>query len=259
MEKSVIATKKDGKGTIIINRPKVLNAIDWHTLFAIRDEFNKLVEDKEVKVIIITGAGEKAFISGGDVEAELKMNGLESYRWSETGHKFCHSIESAPKPVIAAVNGYSLGGGFELMMACDFIICSDNAKFGAPEVKLGVICGWGGNLRLARAVGARKAKEILMTGQMIDAQEAYRLNLVNKVVPLEDLKDAVDDFCQEFLNKNAITLDLIKKVVLYGLETDLRTAVQYESGLFGVVSDTKDKYEGMGAFLQKRKPVWNDA
>ena len=258
MENPVIVTKEGGKGTITIDRPKVLNAIDWNTFFIFQDEFNKLVADDDIKVIIITGAGEKSFISGGDIGEELKMNGLEAYRWSLVGHKLCHSIESAPKPVIAAVNGYALGGGFEIMMACDFIICSDNAKFGTPEVKLGVICGFGGNLRLPRAVGARKAKEMLMTGQMIDAQEAYRLNLINKVVPLKDLKNEVDNFCKELLNKNSITLDLIKKTVDYGMETDLRTAIQYEAGLFGVISDTKDKYEGMTAFLEKRVPVWKN-
>ncbi len=258
METPVIVTKENGKGTITIDRPKVLNAIDWNTFFIFQDEFNNLVADDEVKVIIITGAGERAFISGGDIGEELKMNGLVSYRWSLTGHKLCASIEAAPKPVIAAVNGYSLGGGFEIMMACDFIICSDNAKFGAPEVKLGVICGFGGNLRLPRAIGARKAKEFLMTGKMMDAQEALRLNLVNKVVPLKDLKAAVDEFCVELINKNNITLDLIKKTVDYGMETDLRTAVQYEAAMFGVVSDTKDKYEGMTAFLEKRPPKWNN-
>ena len=183
-EKPVIVSKKDGKGILTIDRPKVLNAIDWNTFFILQDELNALIADDSIKVIILTGSGNRAFISGGDIGEELKMNGLESYRWSLTGHKLCSTIENSPKPIIAAVNGYSLGGGFEIMLACDFIICSENAQFGAPEVKLGVTCGFGGNIRLPRRVGLTKAKEILMTGLFIDAQEAYRLNLVNKVVKL---------------------------------------------------------------------------
>ena len=255
---NIIVEKRDGKGIITINRPKVLNAIDWNTFFELQDCFNQLADDNDVNVIVLTGFGEKAFISGGDIGEELKMDGLESYKWSLTGHKFCSAIESCPKPVIASVNGYALGGGMEIALACDFRICSDNAKFGAPEVKLGVICGFGGNLRLPRFIGKTKAKELLMTGKMIDAKEAYRLNLVNSVVPLEQLKEEVDKFCEDLLNKNKITLDLIKKTIDYGLEMDFHAAIQYEAGLFGVVSATEDKVEGMKAFLEKRKPVWKN-
>lgn len=186
------------------------------------------------------------------------MDGLTSYRWSLTGHKLCATIESSPKPVIAAVNGYCLGGGFEFALACDFIICSDNAKFGAPESKLGVCCGFGGNIRLPRIVGKRKAKEMLMTGLMIDAQEAYRVNLVNQVVPQSQLMETVDAFCANLLNKSATVLDFIKRAVDYGTETDLRSAAQYEAALFGVISATEDKKEGMGAFLEKRTPNFTD-
>lgn len=257
--KSILIDKKsDGKAFLTIDRPKVLNAIDWDSFFEMQDAFNALLEDKSVKVIIITGAGKKSFISGGDIGVELAMNGLESYQWSLLGHKFCSTIERSPKPVIAAVNGYALGGGFEIALACDFRICSDNAKFGAPEVKLGVICGFGGNLRLPRIVGKTKAKEMLMTGNMIDAQEAHRLNLVNKVVPIDNLMNAVDEFCADLLNKNTITLDLAKKAIDYGMEVDFQSAIQFEAGLFGVVSATDDKIEGMTAFLEKRPPVWKN-
>jgi enoyl-CoA hydratase len=258
MEKSVIVTKKGGKGIIAINRPKVLNAIDWDTFFLFQDELNALIGDNDIRVIIITGSGDRSFISGGDIEAELRMDGLESYMWAHTGHKLCATIENAPKPVIAAVNGWALGGGFEIMLACDFRIASENAKFGAPEVKLGVICGFGGNIRLPRLIGKTKAKEFLMTGNFFDAQEAYRLNLVNKVVPQAELMNEVDKFCEDLLSKNTITLDLIKKAVDNGMETDLRTALHFEAGLFGVVSGTDDKYEGMKAFLEKRAAVWKN-
>lgn len=257
-QNAVLVERRDGKGIITINRPKVLNAIDWDTFFLLQAALDELIADQAVRVIILTGAGEKSFISGGDIGEELKMDGLTSYRWSLTGHKLCATIESSPKPVIAAVNGYCLGGGFEFALACDFIICSDNAKFGAPESKLGVCCGFGGNIRLPRIVGKRKAKEMLMTGLMIDAQEAYRVNLVNQVVPQSQLMETVDVFCANLLNKSATVLDFIKRAVDYGTETDLRSAAQYEAALFGVISATEDKKEGMGAFLEKRTPNFTD-
>lgn len=257
-ENPVLVERREGKGIITINRPKVLNAIDWDTFFKLQAALEELIADESVRVIILTGAGEKSFISGGDIGEELKMDGLTSYRWSLTGHKLCATIEASTKPVIAAVNGYCLGGGFEFALACDFRICSDNAKFGAPESKLGVCCGFGGNIRLPRIVGKTKAKEMLMTGLMIDAQEAYRVNLVNKVVPQGQLMAAVDEFCTNLTNKSANVLDFIKRAVDYGTETDLRSAAQYEAALFGVISATEDKKEGMGAFMEKRQPVFTD-
>lgn len=257
-ENPVLVERRGQKGIITINRPKVLNAIDWETFFQLQAALDELIEDKSVRVIVLTGAGEKAFISGGDIEEELKMNGLTSYRWSLTGHKLCAAIEGSPKPVIAVVNGYCLGGGFEFALACDFRIASENAKFGTPESKLGVCCGFGGNIRLPRIVGKTWAKEILMTGRMVTAEEAYRLNLVTRVVPQSELMQAVDELCEGLLNKSANVLDFIKRAVDYGTETDLRSAAQYEAAMFGVISSTYDKVEGMGAFLEKRKPTFED-
>lgn len=256
--RSVRKEIRDGKGILTIDRPKVLNAIDWETFFQLQAGLEELIADPAVRVIILTGAGEKSFISGGDIGEELKMNGLTSYRWSLTGHKLCATIEGSPKPVIAAVNGYCLGGGFEFALACDFRLCTENAKFGAPESKLGVCCGFGGNIRLPRIVGKAWAKDILMTGRMVDAQEAYRLNLVTLVVPQGELMAAVDELCAQLTNKGANVLDFIKRAVDYGTETDLRSAAQYEAALFGVISGTQDKVEGMSAFLEKRPPVFTD-
>ncbi len=182
-QEPVLVDIHDKKGYITINRPEVLNAIDWNTFFLLQEALEELIAHPAVRVIILTGAGTKSFISGGDIAEEYAMDALTSYRWSLTGHKLCATIEASPKPVIAAVNGYCLGGGFEFALACDFRICSDNAKFGAPESKLGVCCGFGGNIRLPRIVGTTHAKKILMTGMFIDAQEAYRINLVSEVVP----------------------------------------------------------------------------
>lgn len=256
--RSVRKEIRDGKGILTIDRPKVLNAIDWETFFQLQAGLEELIADPAVRVIVLTGAGEKSFISGGDIGEELKMNGLTSYRWSLTGHKLCATIEGSPKPVIAAVNGYCLGGGFEFALACDFRICTENAKFGAPESKLGVCCGFGGNIRLPRIVGKAWAKDILMTGRMVDAQEAHRLNLVTRVVPQGELMAAVDELCAQLTNKGANVLDFIKRAVDYGTETDLRSAAQYEAALFGVISGTQDKVEGMSAFLEKRPPVFTD-
>lgn len=256
---AVIVERKDGKGIITINRPKVLNAIDWDTFFMLQDALDELIADEKVRVIILTGAGDRSFISGGDIGEELKMNGLTSYKWSLTGHKLTATIEASPKPVIAAVNGWCLGGGFEFALACDFIICSANAQFGAPESKLGVCCGFGGNIRLPRLVGKRKAKEILMTGRFVKSDEALAINLVNMVVPtVADLMPAVDKFCENLLNKSATVLHLIKVAVDYGMEMDLKSAAQFEAGLFGVVSGTNDKIEGMSAFMEKRAPKFTD-
>lgn len=255
---AVLTEVRDGKGYITINRPRQLNAIDWDTFFMFQSALEDFISDKEVRVIIITGSGDRSFISGGDVEEEVKMGAMEAYRWSLTGHKLCATIEASPKPVIAAVNGWCLGGGFEIALSCDFIICSDNAQFGAPESKLGVCCGFGGNIRLPRVIGKRKAKEYLMTGRFIKSDEAYRLNLVNKVVPQNLLTETVDEFCSDLLDKSANVLDFIKRITDYGYETDLRSAAQYEAGMFGLISGTHDKFEGMNAFLEKRSPDFID-
>lgn len=254
----VIKEVRDKKGIITINRPKVLNAIDWETFFKLQKALDEMIEDDAVRVIVLTGAGNKSFISGGDIGEELKMDGLTSYRWSLTGHKLCATIEASPKPVIAAVNGYCLGGGFEFALASDFRICTENAKFGAPESKLGVCCGFGGNIRLPRIVGKAWAKDILMTGRMVNADEALRLNLVTKVVPQGELMQAVDELCANLVNKSSNVLDFIKKAVDYGTEVDLRSAAQMEAGLFGVISGTYDKREGMSSFLEKREPRFLD-
>lgn len=257
-EQSVLTEIRDKKGIITVNRPRVLNAIDWDTFFKLQKALEDMIGDDSVRVIILTGQGRKSFISGGDIGEELKMDGLTSYRWSLTGHRLCATIEASPKPVIAAVNGYCLGGGFEFALACDFRICSDNAKFGAPEAKLGVCCGFGGNIRLPRIIGPTKAKEMLMTGRMIDAAEAYRVGLVNYITTPDELMPFVDEFCCDLTNKSANVLDFVKKAVDYGSEIDLRSAAQYEAALFGIISGTYDKREGMGAFLEKREPKFLD-
>ncbi len=259
MEQGTVITEiKDKKGIITINRPKVLNAIDWDTLNFLQKAAEDMIADPNVRVIILTGAGKKAFVSGGDIGVEMQMDGLASFEWSRAGHHFCSTLEKSPKPVIAAVNGYCLGGGIEFALACDFRFCSDNAKFGAPESKLGVCCGFGGNIRLPRIVGKAYAKDILMTGRMVDAEEACRIGLVSKVVPQEKLMEEVFQYSELLTCKSATVLNFIKRAVDYGSEMGETEASQYESALFGVISGTYDKKEGMNAFLEKRDPKFED-
>ncbi len=250
--------KKDRVAIIVIDVPKTLNAVDYTGVTELQMAMENMIADDEARVIVLTGAGRKAFISGGDVPVELAMDGMESYKWSLAGHKLASTIEDSPKPVIAAVNGYCLGGGCEIAIACDMRIASDNAKFGVPEMKLGVICGFGGNLRLPRLVGKTKASEMLLTGNMIDALEAYRIGLINKVVPLDNLMEETMKLAADLTCKSAIALSFSKKAIQYGLETDIRTAIQHEAELFGLVSGTYDKQEGMRAFLEKRPPKFED-
>lgn len=255
---SLLTEIKDGKGILTINRPKVLNALNKETYLLMKSAIEQMIDDKSVRVIIFTGTGEKAFCAGGDIGDELALGYYESYEWSRLGHEIYSLIEGSPKPTIAAINGYCLGGGFELALACDMRICAKHAKMGAPETKLGVICGFGGNIRLPRLIGRGKAKELLMTGKMIDSAEAYRLGLVNDVAPEGGLMAAVDELCAQLINKSAISLALIKHAVDYGTEMDTRSAIEFDSALFAVAACTEDKAEGMSAFLEKRDPVFKD-
>jgi len=255
---TILVSKADGKAVITINRPETLNAIDELALKELQHAFDNLINDPEVRVIILTGQGRKSFISGGDIASELALDSMASYRWSLTGHKLTTTIEQSPKPVIAAVNGYALGGGCEIALACDLRIASDNAKFGTPEVKIGTICGFGGTVRLPRLIGKTKAKELLLLGNMIDAAEAYRIGLVNKVVPQEKLMEEVNKIADELAEKSLIALEFTKKAVDWGMETDMQTALLNEAQLFGLIGGSEDKIEGMTAFLEKRKPKFRD-
>ena len=240
-----------------INRPKALNALNKQVLTEINEVLDQ-VDVNTVRCMIVTGAGEKSFVAGADIGEMSVLNREEGVAWGKYGNDIFRKLETLPVPTIAAINGYCLGGGFEFALACDFRICSENAKFGAPESKLGVCCGFGGNIRLPRIVGKAWAKDILMTGRMVDAQEALRLNLVTRVVSQSQLMQAVDELCANLLNKGANVLDFIKRAVDYGTEMDLRSAAQFEAGLFGVISGTYDKREGMSAFLEKRTPEFQD-
>ena len=250
-----ILLEKDGHiGILTINRPKVLNALNGDTLKEIDAAIDQLSADSEVRAVIITGAGEKAFVAGADIAFMQTLKPLEARYFARLGQKVFSKIENLNKPVIAAVNGFALGGGCELSMACDIRVAAENASFGQPEVKLGLIAGFGGTQRLTRLVNPGLAKELLFTGDPIDAATAKSIGLVNHIVPAAELID----FCKKMANKIAargpIAVQLTKEAVNEGLEMDLEKAFIHEADLFAITFTTEDRNEGISAFLGKKKP-----
>ncbi|MEA2089778.1 MAG: enoyl-CoA hydratase-related protein [Thermoproteota archaeon] len=252
--KNTLYEKTDRTATITINRPEALNAFNKETVEEVLHLLNDAAKDENIRVVVITGAGEKAFSAGADIKAMKDMNSLKARALAKRGHKLCRAIETLGKPVIAAINGYALGGGLEVSMACDFRIASDKAKMGQTEVNIGLIPGWGGTQRLPRLVGKTVAKEMIYTGKMITAQKAEQLGLVNKVVPINQLMSAVKEFASELADKPPVALEIAKSLINRGMETDLETALTFERESFGVVASTKDLKEGVSAFIGKRKP-----
>ena len=252
--KNIYLNREEGIAYITINRPDNLNALNGNTVEEISNAIDVAERDTEVKVVIITGSGEKAFVAGADIAYMQDMSAGEAREFSINIQKTFRKIECLSKPVIAAVNGYCLGAGCELAMACDFRIASQNAKMGLPEVGLGVIPGAGGTQRLARLTGEGIAKELLFTGEVIDAAEALRLRLVNKVVPGHELMDYVKSIGKRIISKGQIAVNFCKTAVHEGLQTDIDRALCIETNLFSLCFATSDQKEGMRAFTQKRPP-----
>ncbi|MCK4508309.1 MAG: enoyl-CoA hydratase/isomerase family protein [Desulfuromonadales bacterium] len=237
---------------VTINRPEALNALNEQTLSELQTVFTDVNNNDGVRVVIVTGSGKKAFVAGADIVAMQQLSALDARRFSKLGHELMRSIETCSKPVIAAVNGFSLGGGCELALSCDVRIASENARFSQPEVSLGVIPGFGGTQRLARLIGKGRALELLLTGDMIDADEAYRIGMVNKVVPQEELLETAKSMATKIIGKGPFAVKLVKEAVCTGLEMDLDRANQYETELFGLCFASLDQKEGMLSFLEKR-------
>ncbi|MBP2653506.1 MAG: Crotonyl-CoA hydratase [Firmicutes bacterium] len=250
---NLLFANENGIGLITINRPKVLNALNSDTLRELDSLIDAIAADGEVKVVIITGSGEKAFVAGADIAAMQPYAPLEGRSFAKYGQAVFNKLENLPQPVIAAVNGFALGGGCELVMACDIRIAAENAKFGQPEVSLGITPGFGGTQRLPRLIGKGRAKELLFTGDTIDANEAYRLGLVNRVVPREELMDAAKAMAEKIASRAPRAVELCKVAVNEGLDTDIESAVAYEAEVFGLCFATNDQKEGMTAFIEKRK------
>lgn len=249
---NLLVEMTDGTAVATINRPKALNALNEQTLRELECAFAGFAENDAVQVIIITGSGEKAFVAGADIAAMQPLSALEARRFAKLGHEVMRSIEACPKPVIAAVNGFALGGGCELALGCDIRLAADNARFGQPEVNLGVIPGFGGTQRLARLIGKGLAMELVLTGDMLDAAEAHRIGLANKVVPQAELLDTAKKMAAKISSKGPLSVRLAKEAIRNGLEMDLDKANQYEAELFGLCFASSDQKEGMQAFLEKR-------
>lgn len=239
---------------LTINRPKALNALNQQTMLELEQAVDLIGKDKTIQAVILTGSGSKAFVAGADITEMKDLSAIEARSWGDLGQKVFNKIENLPQPVIAAINGFALGGGCELAMACDLRLASDKARFGQPEVLLGVTPGFGGTQRLARLIGKATAKELLFTGKQIDAAEAYRLGLVNEVVSPDELMPKAKDLALSMTAVSPIALSLCKAAVNEGLDVDLDTAQAYEREIFGLCFATEDQREGMNAFVEKRKP-----
>jgi enoyl-CoA hydratase len=237
---------------IIINRVEKLNALNFKTLEEIKSAIQKAYDEKEVKGVIVTGAGEKAFVAGADINEFMQINDVNARKFSESGQEIFNMIESCPKPVIAAVNGFALGGGCELAMACHIRVASDNAKFALPEVTLGIIPGYGGTQRLTQLAGKGKAIELMMTGEMITAEEAYRIGLVNHVTSRDGLMPKCKEILHKIMNNAPLSVAQIVECVnaAYNEEED---GFQTEANSFSICCKSEDFKEGTAAFLEKRK------
>ena len=256
--KTLLLNKNDRIATVTINRPDKLNALNAQAKSELMELFTQLRTDVNVDVVILTGAGEKAFVAGTDIKELTELNSETGKEFSAKGQEVFDEIEHLGKPVIAAVNGYALGGGCELALASHIRIASENAKFGQPEVNLGVIPGYGGTQRLARLIGRGRAMEMILTGNQIDAQEALRIGLVNKVVPQPELMQAAIAVAQVIASKGQVAIRMALKAVNMTEETTLSDGEKLEASLFGVCCGSEDFREGTTAFLEKRKPAFRN-
>lgn len=250
---NVLRRKEDHVAIISINVPDTLNALSSGVLDELDQAIEIVKEDREIYVIILTGEG-KAFVAGANISEMKDFNAMEARAFADKGMKLFRKIELMEKPIIAAVNGYALGGGCELAMCCDIRIASEKAKFGQPEVGLGICPGFAGTQRLTRLVGIAKAKELIFTCDIIDGIEAERIGLVNKVVPSEELMDVAIDMAKKIASKGQIAVRLAKASINKGIDTDIETGMEIEKDLFGLCFATEDQKEAMAAFLERRKP-----
>lgn len=246
----------DGLALITINRPEKLNALNQAVISELGEAFRMAREDASVKALILTGAGEKAFIAGADIAELAKMDAIEAERLSRRGQDVFRTLETMRKPSVAAINGYALGGGLELAMCCTIRIASPNAKLGQPEVKLGIVPGYGATQRLPRLIGRGRALELLLSGEPIDAAEAHRIGLVNALAPQADLIAAAKLWAGKTIANGPLAVALTMESVDTGLDGGLPAGLRFESMAFGLTAASEDRREGMTAFLEKRKAVF---
>ncbi len=247
-------TLDDAIATITVDRPDRLNALNPQTMQEIEHCIDAIRDDRSIRCVIFTGAGEKAFIAGADITAMVTMSGFEEKTFAYHGNQVLRAFEHLPIPIIAAVNGYALGGGTELALACDLILAADTARFGLPEIKLGIIPGFGGTQRLPRRVGLLRAREMIYTGDMIDAATAYEFGLVNHVYPAAELMGEANALATKIARQAPLGIQQAKAAINGGIEVDLDTGLRFETEAVGLAFSTDDKKEGMTAFLEKREP-----
>ena len=246
---NILLEKEDGIAAITFNRPDALNALNNQTRAEFYSAMKDVAADNNIKVVILTGAG-RAFVAGSDIKELKQTTSLDAHNI----HRLGMVVEKMEKPVIAAVNGFALGGGCEIVMACDIIIASDKARFGQPEINLGIIPGGGATQRLPRLVGVCKAKELILTGDIIKAEEAEKIGLVNRVVPGENLMAAAKEIAKKIAAKSKATVRLAKDVINKGMQTSLETGLDYEREIYSLCLTLEDKEEGINAFIEKREP-----
>ena len=250
---NVRTEQKEGVLTITIDRPKVLNALNAQTVTELGRAFDEARDDDSIRCVILTGGGEKAFVAGADINELSKMTPLTGKAVAERGQRILSKIERLPKPVIAAINGFALGGGCEIALACHIRIASEKAQLGLPEVTLGIIPGYGGTQRMARLLGKGKALELILTGDRIGAAEAERIGLVNKVVPADQLMPAAEEMARKIAARGPLAVRAAIEAVMNGSEMPFEEGQFLEATLFGLLAATEDMKEGMAAFLEKRQ------
>ena len=251
---NLLFEKKDAIAYVTVNRPKVLNALNMATMEELRTVFTDIKNSADVRVVILTGAGEKAFIAGADINELARHDPISAKAYTHKGQSVFDLMENCGKPVIACINGFALGGGCEIALACTMRLASENAKLGQPEVKLGIIPGYGGTQRLPRLVGKGVAMQLVLTGEMISAQEALRIGLVNEVVPAGELMARAEAIAHKIIANAPLAVEYALEAVNHGMEMPLAEGLFLEATLFGVCCATEDKKEGTSAFLEKRPP-----
>lgn len=254
--KNLIFAVEDGVAIITFNRPKALNAMNSFTLNELYEAVCLCEKDDAIKAVILTGAGDKSFVAGADISEMSTLRPQGAMLFMELGHKTLRALENLPKPSIAAVNGFALGGGTEISMACDMRFASETARFGQPEILIGLIPGWGGTQRLSRLVGVGRAKELVMAGGQIDARRAYEIGLVNKVFPADQLLEETKKFAKKLTMLPGFALKMAKHAINFGFDLALDNANRLEVECCSQCFSTDDQKEGMKAFLEKRKPAY---
>jgi enoyl-CoA hydratase len=246
--------RSEGTAIVTVNRPEALNALDVEQLESLHDTLSGLAADESARVVVLTGAGEKAFIAGADIKYMQSLGVLEGRRWGELGHACGNLLETMPKPTIASINGYALGGGCELALACDLRLASSNARIGQPEIDLGILPGWGGSVRLARTTTLGFAKQMILTGKPVDAATALQHGLVNAVYEPGELREQTLELARALEAKSPVALAYAKEAVNLALQGPHRANLESEARLFAMLFASEDQKEGMAAFVEKRPP-----